>query len=69
MLQVDLTNDAVVRTFRFGSEIAPRNSYLNDVRIDTQREFAFMTDSGDGALVVLNLKTGKARRVLQNHPS
>jgi sugar lactone lactonase YvrE len=69
LLQVDLTIDAVVRTFSFDSEIAPRNSYLNDVRIDTQREFAFMTDSGDGALVVLNLKTGKARRVMQNHPS
>jgi sugar lactone lactonase YvrE len=69
LLQVDLATNIVVRTFRFDTRIAPQNSYLNDVRIDTQREFAFMTDSGDDALVVLNLKTGKARRVLQNHPS
>ena len=69
LLQVDLTANVVVQTFRFDAEIAPKNSYLNDVRVDTQREFAFMTDSGAGALVVLNLKTGKARRVLENHPS
>jgi sugar lactone lactonase YvrE len=69
LLQVDLTTNKIVQTFRFGAEIAPQNSYLNDVRIDTQREFAFMTDSGDGALVVLDLKTGTARRILQNHPS
>ncbi len=69
LLQVDLTANAVVQTFHFDAEIAPKNSYLNDVRVDTQREFAFMTDSGAGALIVLNLKTGKARRVLENHPS
>ena len=69
LLQVDLATNAVIRVFGFETEIAPRNSYLNDVRIDTQRGFAFMTDSGTGALVVLNLKTGKARRVLQKHPS
>ena len=69
LLQVDLATNSVVRTFRFDTRIAPQNSYLNDVRIDTQREFAFMTDSGEGALVVLDLNTGTARRVLQNHPS
>ena len=69
LLQVDLATDTVVQTFRFGSDIALTNSYLNDVRIDTQREFAFITDSGDGALVILNLKTGEVRRVLDNHSS
>ncbi|NIO17204.1 MAG: hypothetical protein GTN70_09430 [Deltaproteobacteria bacterium] len=69
LLQVDLATDTVTRTFRFGSDIAPQNSYLNDIRIDTQRGFAYMTDSGNGALIALDLKTGKARRVLDNHPS
>jgi sugar lactone lactonase YvrE len=69
LLLVDLESNLVMQTFRFNSGIARKNSYLNDVRIDTQHEFAFITDSGDGALVVLNLKTGKARRILDNHPS
>ena len=69
LLQVDLATNVVVKTFRFDADIAPQNSYLNDVRIDTQREFAFITDSGAGALVVLNLNTGKARRILDHHPS
>ncbi len=69
LLQVDLVTNRVTRAYRFGSEIALENSYLNDVRIDTQREFAYITDSGDGALIALNLKTGEARRVLDKHPS
>ena len=69
LLEVSLATDQVVRTFHFSKEIARQNSYLNDVRIDTQREFAFITDSGDGALIVLNLKTAEARRRLDNHPS
>jgi len=46
------------------SAVAPKDSYLNDVRIDTKRQIAYMTDSGLGAIVVLDLKTGNARRVL-----
>ncbi len=69
LLQVDLASNKVVTTYRFGADIARESSYLNDVRIDSRREFAFITDSGDGALVVVDLKTGEARRVLDNHPS
>ncbi len=69
LLQVDLASNKVVTTYRFGSDIAREHSYLNDVRIDSRRGFAFITDSGDGALIVLDLKTGEARRLLDNHPS
>lgn len=37
---------------------------LNDVRFDLGREVAYLTDSGKGGLVVLDLATKKARRVL-----
>lgn len=69
LLQVDLATNAVVKTYNFGPEVAPKVSYLNDVRIDTLHEFAYITDSKDGALIVLDLKTGEARRRLDNHPS
>lgn len=44
-------------------------SYLNDVRVDTKREVAYITESQNGGIVVLDIKSGKARLVLQNHPS
>ena len=69
LLQVDLATDTVTRIFRFNIDIAPANSYLNDVRIDTRREFAYITDSAGSALVALDLKTGNARRFMDDHPS
>jgi sugar lactone lactonase YvrE len=42
---------------------------LNDVRIDTHTNTAFITDSGKGAIIVVDLKSGKARRLLHDHPS
>lgn len=69
LVQVDLAADRVVRVVRFDSKIAPRDSYLNDVRVDAERGFAYITDSGRGALVIVNLKTNRSRRVLDGHPS
>lgn len=60
---VDLGTNEVVRIYAMG-EAAPKGSYLNDVRIDASRDVAYITDSGRGAIVVVDLKTGAARRVL-----
>ena len=67
LLQVNLATNTVARTYCFDETAAPINSYLNDVRI--AHGHAFMTDSGRGAIVVLNLETGKVRRLLEDHPS
>jgi hypothetical protein len=69
LIQVDLQEDQIVRFFHFDPSVAPVGSYLNDVRIDTLTETAFLTESGLGALVVLDLKSGKARRLLAEHPA
>lgn len=69
LVKIDLKTNQVVRDIVFPDSVVPKKSYLNDVRIDTQNGFAFITDSGIGGLVVVDLKTGQARRVLQNHPS
>jgi sugar lactone lactonase YvrE len=69
LIEVDPRTDRVVRTIVFGSQVAPPDSYLNDVRVDSDREVAFLTDSGNGALVTVDLATGTARRVLDEHPS
>ena len=39
------------------------------MRVDTRAGIAFITDSGKGAIVVVDIKTGKARRLLDGHPS
>ncbi len=69
LVEVDLETDRVVRVIRFDPSIAPDQSYLNDIRVDTERNVAFITDSGLGALVVVDLNTNSARRVLANHAS
>jgi sugar lactone lactonase YvrE len=69
LLKVDLDRDKVVSTIGFDETVAPAASYLNDVRVDTEKQVAYITDSGLGALIVVDLKTGKARRLLADHPS
>ena len=69
LVKIDLRANQVAQTIPFGEDIAPAKSYLNDVRIDTRSQVAFITDSGKGAIVVVNLKKGNARRLLDGHPS
>jgi sugar lactone lactonase YvrE len=69
LIKVDLATNQVVQTIPFGGSAAPKKSYLNDVRIDGDGGTAYLTDSGLGAIVVVDLKTGKTRRVLEGHKS
>mgnify|MGYP006277668223 CR=1 FL=1 len=69
LLKIDPETGWIKRKFMFDQKIAPENSYLNDVRVDTMRNFAYITDSGAGALIVVDLDSGETRRVLENHPS
>ena len=69
LVQFDLATNQPARTIVFSGRVAPPQSYLNDVRFDTKNNAAYLTDSGLGALVVLDLTTGRARRVLENQPS
>lgn len=69
LVEVDLKTNKVVKTIPFGEDIAPSKSYLNDVRVDTGSNTAFITDSGLGAIVVVNLQSGKARRLLADSKS
>ncbi len=69
LVKVDLKTNQVVQTIPFGEDAAPKKSYLNDVRVDPAFGTAFLTDSGLGAIVVVDLKSGKARRLLEGHDS
>lgn len=67
LVRVSLASGQVEKVYPFGASVAPTQSYLNDVRI--AKGHALMTDSGLGAIVVLDLATGAARRLLAGHPS
>ncbi len=69
LLKVDLATDSVVQIIRFDESVAPKMSYLNDVRIDLANKYAYMTESGMGSLVVTDLATGISRRLLADHSS
>lgn len=69
LVAVELATDRVRRVIDFDRRAAPRRSYLNDVRIDPVREVAYITDSGRGGLLVVELATGRCARRLADHPS
>jgi sugar lactone lactonase YvrE len=70
LVRIDLATNRVARVIRFGQDVAIPGSYLNDVRFSKDGKYAYLTDSGQrGALVVVDLASGKARRVLDGHPS
>lgn len=65
----DLQNNTLLKSYRFNKALYKKGSYFNDVRIDTKDSVAYISDSGDGAIIVLDLQSGVARRVLDHHHS
>lgn len=66
-VQIDLASNRVVRSIAFGPEVALAGSYVDDIRINGRH--AYLTDAGRPGLIVVDLDTGAARRVLDGHPS
>jgi sugar lactone lactonase YvrE len=64
LVEFDLSTNRIIRQYDFSGVVSPKDS-LNDVRVDVVHDFAYLTNAGNkGSLVVLDLKTGKARQVL-----
>lgn len=64
LVKFDLETKRITQKIPFGADICPAKSYLNDVRVDTAKQVAYITESGVGCIIVVDLKTGKARRTL-----
>ncbi|TXN28600.1 L-dopachrome tautomerase-related protein [Methylobacterium sp. WL19] len=70
LVEIDLKTNRPARTIAFDEAVAPQGSYLNDVRFSPDGKTAYITDSGaSGALVVVDLASGKARRLLDGDPT
>jgi sugar lactone lactonase YvrE len=66
LIRIDLASNRVTRVYDLAS-VAQGASFVDDVRFNG--DVAYLTDAGRPALIVLDLATGNARRVLENHRS
>jgi len=64
LVRIDPETNKIVRVYPFGPDLIPNNGYLNDVRFDPDGKTAYLAESGSGAIYVLDLDSGKARRLL-----
>jgi sugar lactone lactonase YvrE len=71
LLAFDLETNALVQTVIIPESALTPDSYLNDVCFDlnTGGGYAYITDSGRGAILVADLASGKVTRRLDQHPS
>ncbi|MET6991923.1 L-dopachrome tautomerase-related protein [Sediminicola arcticus] len=65
----NLETDALVNIYIIPKGVAKPNSYINDLRVDKKNGKIYFTDSGAGGLLVLDIVSGKSKRVLGDHPS
>ncbi|MBM7116213.1 L-dopachrome tautomerase-related protein [Archangium primigenium] len=67
VVRIELKSGTVSRVYPLGADIATPQSYVDDIRIHDKT--GYLTDAGRAGLIVLDLETGAARRVLDNHAS
>ncbi|WP_156126173.1 L-dopachrome tautomerase-related protein [Hymenobacter sp. DG25B] len=60
----DIASSKLLRTYKFPAGTWNKQSYLNDVRVDVARNVAYLTDSGSGALLAVELGSGQVHRQL-----
>ncbi|MDU0369199.1 SMP-30/gluconolactonase/LRE family protein [Hymenobacter endophyticus] len=68
LVHINLATNKVERIYRF-EDLPRERSGLNDVRVDTEHQVAYLSDPKLAALVVLDLRSGRSRVVLQGHKS
>jgi sugar lactone lactonase YvrE len=73
LLAFDLDTGELVHDHRFLPEIAPAGSFLQDLQVSADGNFVFIADASfwrkEPAIVVYDVQSRKARRVLESHPS
>lgn len=65
LVVIDVTSNEVLRVYPMGN-VTLANSLLDDIRFNPASGKAYLTDAGVPALIVLDLASGVARRLLEN---
>lgn len=73
LLAFDLATGEVVHEHVFSDEVAQLGSFLQDLQVDPAGETVYIADVSfwrrNPAIVVYDVASGRARRVLESHPS
>lgn len=68
LLMVSLSHNEILRVYDLPADVALPDSMMTDVRVDTARGVAYITDSGHGGVIVLDLNTANSWRALTDIP-
>ncbi|MEM1107474.1 MAG: L-dopachrome tautomerase-related protein [Planctomycetota bacterium] len=70
LFKIDLADDSVAKVFYFDHQrdFAP-DSVLSDLRVDSDRQVAYLSDAQRGGIYVVDLKQRQTRAVLVDHES
>ena len=68
LLKINLATNQIEKIYRF-EDLPREKTALNDVRVDTQHQVAYLSDPKRATIVVLDLKTGKSRDLLEGDKS
>ena len=63
LVQIDLATNRVRRVYALGKDLAPPGAVLSHMRVDER--FLYVTDSGGGAILVIDRETGRGHRALE----
>ena len=63
LVKINLTTNTVERVYPLAGA-SDGKSYMNDTRIDTRKKLAYITNSNEGGIVIVDLVSGKVRQVL-----
>jgi sugar lactone lactonase YvrE len=68
----DIRSNKLHQVIHLPTPIAPKDAFVNDFAVDSKHNHIFISDPAGGTnagLIVVNLSTGTARRVLEGHHS
>ena len=70
VVRIDLATNRVTKVIPVPPDVALKGSYLNDIRFAPDGKTGYITDSGaKGAVIVVDLESGKSFRALDGDPS
>ena len=67
LVRINLGTNEIERIYPMKG-VTDKDSYINDVRVDTRRQIAYLTNSSEGGIVVVDLRSGKARLLMKGAP-
>lgn len=66
---IDLESNTIEKTFQFPASTYSNHSSFSNLIICESKNIAYIADSGDGAIVILDIHTGKYKKRLIKDPS